>query len=125
MTGPGFGHRLPLGVAILAVLIGLFGVFYLLIGVLVVLVVAVGSGLIPHLLGTGLLAGALLIVLGVVLLVVAAGLWHLELWALVLSILVVGALWLSDVVSGSWLSLRAIIALLLLVYLVAVHREFT
>lgn len=119
------GRHLPLGVAILAVLIGLIGVIYLVVGLLRVLTVAVPSDAVPHLLGAGLLGGLVLLVVGAILLLIASGLWHLELWALVLCLIVVGALWLSDLLDGALLSLGGVVLLLLLIYLVAVHREFT
>lgn len=126
MSGTSYSpQRLPLGVAILAVLIGLVGVLYLLLGVLVLLTVASFGSLLPHFFGTGLVGGLIVLFIGIVLLVVARGLWDLELWALVLCILVVGGVWLSDLLVGRFLSLGAIILLLLLIYLVAVHREFT
>ena len=125
MTALSRPRHLPLGVAILAVLIALFGVVYLLVGLLVIALGTVFGGFVPHLFATGWIAGLLLILLGVLFLIVARGLWTLELWALVLSLLVIGGLWLSDVVQGGLFSFGGIVLLLLIVYLVAVHREFT
>jgi hypothetical protein len=115
---------LPLGVAILAVLIGIVGFVFLLVGVLLIVYLSAGalSGFVVY--GASLVGGLVLLILSLVMLAVAYGLWNQELWALVLSIIVVGFLWLSDVVAGRIFSLGAILLFLLLVYLVAVHRHF-
>ena len=116
-------NNLPLGVAIIAVLIGLFGVFLLVISVLLFLF----TGLIPHstaYFGVSLIGELLLFIFGVVLLVVATGLWDQELWALVLSIIVIGFLFVGDLLNGTLLTLGGLVTLLLLIYLIAVHRHF-
>jgi hypothetical protein len=115
----------PLGVAILAVLIGLFGALLL---VSSLLLFVFGSALA----GTGgfgfsgsvFVDALVLLILAIVLFVVATGLWDLRLWALVLSILVVGFLWLSDVFTGRLLSLTSLVEVVLLVYLVLVRHHF-
>ena len=117
-------RHLPLGVAVLAVLIGIFGFLYVVFGVLAILAVSAFGVEFPMVFGTGLIGGIILLVAGLVLILVASGLWDLELWALVLSIIVVGALWLSDALSGALLSFGGLILLVLLIYLVAVHRQF-
>ena len=114
----------PLGVAILAVLLGLFAVVLLIASLLLFLF---GGYLYLHdvaYFGTSLVGAALLLLFAIVLFVVATGLWDLELWALVLSIIVVGILWLGDIVAGRILTLGSLILVLILIYLVAVHREF-
>ena len=118
-------HR-PLGVAILAVLIGIVGVLYALFGLLVVFAVALSGAVIPHLpfLGAGLVAGVVLLLFGVLLVIIASGLWGLELWALVLCLIVVGFLWISDVLAGAILSFGGVVLLLLLVYLLLVRHHF-
>ncbi|HTT35711.1 MAG TPA: hypothetical protein VMH78_07585 [Thermoplasmata archaeon] len=114
----------PLGVAVLAVLIGLLGALFLVAGLVVLLFsTLVGLAGIAFF-GAGLVGGLLLFLAGVVLLVVAFGLWRLEMWALALSVIVIGLLWIADVVSGRILSIEAIVLLLLLVYLVLVRRHF-
>lgn len=122
-SSPPYGRSLPLGVAILAVLIGLVGLLYLFLGVVVLFLHLAASGFLPHF-GGGVLGALVLLVIGIVLLLVARGLWDLELWALVLCILVLGALWVGDLLEGAWFSLGGLILLVLLVYLVAVHRHF-
>ena len=118
-------RTLPLGVAILAFLIGIVGVLYLIFGILLIFAVAILGSTVPHVFGVGLVGGIVLLIFGALLLFVASGLWGLELWALVLCLLVVGVLWLSDLLGGDAFSLGGIVLLVLLIYLVAVHREFT
>jgi hypothetical protein len=115
---------LPLGVALLAVLIGIVGFIFLVVSVLVLLFVSAGalSGFAIY--GVGLIGGLVLLIISLIVLAVAYGLWNQELWALVLSIIVVGFLWLSDVLTGRLLSIGGLVLLVLLIYLVAVHRHF-
>jgi hypothetical protein len=117
-------RHLPVGVALLAFLIGLVGLFYVIFGIALAFADVLFAPLFPHLVGTGLVSALALFLLGLLLLIVAIGLWRLRLWALVLSILVFGFLWLSEVLSGGFLRVVALLLLLLLVYLIAVHREF-
>lgn len=120
-------RTLPLGVAILAILIGILGAILLVGAILVFLVVGLGYSIAVHqvaFFGVSLLAGALLLVFAILLLVVASGLWHLEMWALVLSIVVLVLLWISDVVTGNLLTLGSLVLLGLLVYLVLVRHHF-
>ena len=118
--------RLPLGVAILAVLIGIFGFFVFLLGLILLLAVAgvVISGVgVTSVFGlTGTVAGLIIAVIGLIILGVAVGLWNQELWALVLAILVLIFYGVVDFTSGAYLSL--LIVVLLLVYLAAVSRHF-
>lgn len=117
-------NRLPLGVAIPAVLIGIFAIFLLILAVL--LFIFTGYA-VPHsaaYFGVSLVGELLLFLFGIVLLVVAAGLWNRELWALVLSIIVLGLLLIGDLINGSLLTLGGVVTLLLIVYLVAVHNHF-
>jgi hypothetical protein len=123
MSSSGWRRSLPLGVAVIAVIIALFGVIYVLFGLLAILLHLALGGFVPHF-GGGIVADLVIFIVGIVLLVIARGLWETELWALVLCILVVGALWLGDLIEGAWLSLGAIVLFLVLLYLVAVHRHF-
>ena len=123
---PPVPHReRPLGVAILAVLIGLFAALLLLASIVLFLFGApflgapgVGFG------GGAHLTAVVLLLLAIILFVVASGLWDLRLWALVLSIIVVGFLWISDALTGHLFTVTALIELLLLIYLVLVRRHF-
>ncbi len=116
--------RLPLGVAIIAVLIGIFGFFVLLAGILLLLL-GVGLGLASGatVFGySGTVAGLIILLVGAIVLAVAFGLWDQELWALVLAIIVLLFYGAVEFLSHSWLALLIIVALL--VYLVAVSNHF-
>jgi hypothetical protein len=115
----------PIGVAILAVLIGIVGFLFIVAGVLLAaLDVAVGIS-IPQVGSYGILVvGIVILIIGLIILGVALGLWHQRLWALVLAILVFGGYFVLDSLAGSWFSLGWIISLVLVIYLIAVHRHF-
>ena len=114
----------PLGVAILAVLVGLYGVFLILAGIVVLAGAAVlGSLAAYHFAGLPLFAiGAIVFILGIVILAAALGLWHLRLWARVLALIGTFIEVVSYGLAGSILGLA--IALIIFVYLLAVHRHF-
>lgn len=120
----------PLGVAILAVLIGIYGFLVFLAGLLL----AVGSAALQsisgsspfHVLGvSGVVAGLIILVIGLIVLGLAVGLWHLRMWALVLTILFL----LFEVVvyglAGAFVTFGFIVSILLLIYLVAVSGHFS
>ena len=116
--------RLPLGVAIIAVLVGIFGFFLLLAGLLIALVgfgfgVVAGSTVFGT---TGALAGLILFVIGAIVLAVAFGLWDQELWALVLAIIALLFFAIAEFTTAAWLGL--LVAVLLIAYLVAVSSHF-
>lgn len=120
----------PLGVAILAVLIGLYGFIVFLLG----LFIAIGSTVFGafnssspfHEFGlTGLLAGVITLVIGLIILGLAVGLWHLRMWALVLTILFLILEVVLYGIAGAFLTFGFIVAILLLVYLIAVNRHFS
>jgi hypothetical protein len=122
----------PLGVSIIAVLLGLYGLLTFIGGLLVV--VLSNYGLVlggTYLFGLpGTLIGVVLVLVGLIELGVAVGLWHLRMWALVLAVLVL----LYDVASPLFSLLVGrgvgssivgfVIAFLLLVYLIAVRKHF-
>lgn len=116
----------PIGVSILAVLIGLVGIVFILAGVLLaVLGIAIGV----HVPGFGIplgltVAGIVILVIGLIILGLALGLWHQRLWALVLSIIIFALNFISDALTGNYFSLGAIVSLILVIYLIAVHRHF-
>lgn len=119
-------RSLPLGVAVLSVLIGLVGAFLLVVGLLALLAISVGYVGSGTVFVGGALGTLLLFVFAGILLAVAFGLWHQELWALVLSIIVVAILLLSLGVNGGFAAhpLETVILLVMLIYLVAVNRQF-
>ena len=117
---------MPLGVALIAILIGIFG-FFVLVGGLLLLVSAAGYALggvwVTSVFGTtGTLAGVILAIIGLVILGVAVGLWNQELWALVLAILVLLVYGAVEFFAASWLGL--VIVVLLIVYMLAVAKHF-
>jgi hypothetical protein len=116
---------LPIGVAILAVLIGIVGFVLIIAGVLLAaLNVSLHLSFAAFSSYGPLLLGVILLIVGLIILGVALGLWHQRLWALVLAIIVFGFYFISDALVGAWFSLGAIISLILVVYLIAVHRHF-
>ena len=119
-------RTLPVGVALLAILIGLIGVLLLFVAVAAI-VVFTGLAFFSQftLFGAGVVAGVLLLIFAIVLLAVAFGLWHLEMWALVLSFIVVLVLLISNVARGDLVSFSSLILVLLLVYLAAVRHHFS
>jgi hypothetical protein len=123
VTAYGIG-RLPLGVAIIAVLVGIFGFFVLLAGLLIALV-GIGFGLATGTTvfgATGAVAGLILFVIGAIILAVAFGLWDQELWALVIAIIALLFFAIAEFSSGAWLGL--VVSVLLIAYLVAVSSHF-
>jgi hypothetical protein len=116
---------LPLGVAILAILIGIFGFFVLIVGVLLLVFgtsVAIGTGSVTVFGTGGAIAGLIVLIIGAIILAVATGLWDQELWALALAIIVLLFYGAVEFVSQAWLGL--IIVAALLIYLVAVSNHF-
>jgi hypothetical protein len=117
--------RLPLGVAILAILIGIFGFFVLLAGVLLLVFgtgLAVGAGTLTIFGSSGTIAGLVLLLVGVLTLAVASGLWDQELWALALAVLVLLFYGVVEFVDQAWVGFLLVAGLL--VYLVAVSGHF-
>jgi hypothetical protein len=119
----------PLGVAILAVLIGIYGFLEFVVGLLI----AVGSAAISslsgtssfHILGTtGVIGGVIIAIIGLIVLGLAVGLWHLRMWALVLTLLFLIFEMVIYGLAGNFISFGFIVALLLFVYLLAVNRHF-
>ncbi len=124
MASSGIGG-LPLGVAILAILIGIFGFFVLLLGVLILFGTAAalaGLGVTSAFGLSGTIGGLIVLIIGIIILAVAVGLWNQELWALVLAILVLLFYGVVEFIASAWLGL--IIVVLLLIYLIAVARHF-
>ncbi len=121
---------LPLGVAILAVLVGLYGFLLFIVGLAVILLSTVLSGAVPSYLTvpafglTGLVLGIVILVIGLIILGIGVGLWRLRLWALVLGLLFLLYELVSYGIAGQFVSLGFILALVIFVYLLAVNRHF-
>ncbi len=122
-------RELPLGVAILAVLVGLFGILILVGGLLLV----VGSSIAGQFefFGPGsslgfapLVAGVIAVIIGLIILGIGVALWRLRLWALVLGLIFLLFEMVSYGVEGRFVSLGFLLALVIFVYLLAVNRHF-
>lgn len=118
--------RLPLGVAILAILIGIVGFFYLLVSIFGFLSLAFLHTYLIY--GLGLVAAFITFLIGIILLVVAGGLWNQRLWALALAIIVVILLLVGSIfglfANRPTAFFSAIVEGLLLIYLIAVSGHF-
>ena len=117
----------PLGVAILAFLVGLAGVLFVIVGLLIIAAASIPSiiGAPSNFLGTSyLIWGVFVLIIGLVIIGVALGLWHQRMWALVLAVLFLLFEIAGYALAHAWYSLGFILALLLLIYLLAVHRHF-
>jgi hypothetical protein len=126
--------RLPLGVAVLAVLTGIFGAIVLLAGLVIVLVAlfVLASAGYAATFGAGAIVGLVVLAVGAIILAIAFGLWDQELWAFVLALLATGAAaaWFiaRPLLDGgglaSILTLPAIFSGVLFIYLLAVNDAF-
>jgi uncharacterized membrane protein len=122
----------PLGVAIIAILLGLYGLLTFIGGLFIVVFSNYGIDVTgsTQFGVTGTILGAVLVILGLIELGVAVGLWHLRMWALVLAVLVLLvdlASPIYNLVTGRGIGvglLGFVIALILLIYLIAVRRHF-
>ena len=119
----------PLGVAILALLMGIYGFIVFIVGLLLVLgVTAVRiSGETPSFgaLGISTVFGAILVaIIGLIILGVAVGLWRLHQWALVVAIIVLIVNMIFYGIHGAFISFGFIVSLILFIYLLAVSRHF-
>jgi len=113
----------PLGVTILAILTILVGIGLLLLGLLVIAVSTFAAVFVP-MFGLPLAAvGAVVLLVGILLLVSWFGLLKLRMWAWWLTIIsfVLGAV--SSILSGSYYA--AVIEVLLIVYLIVVRKHFS
>jgi hypothetical protein len=125
----------PLGVAILSVLIGLYGILWIVLGLLVILGETIGSleKDIGALTSYGpvtahIEVGLIVLVVGLIILGIAVALYHLRMWALVLALLVLIFVMVSyglHGTSGIYAHIYAFgAALILFLYLIAVNRHF-
>ena len=116
----------PILVSIIAFLVGLFGVLVIVVGALLL-----AGATAPALLGAGsflgtagIVAGAITLVIGLIILGLALGLWHLRMWALVLTLLFLIFEMVANGLAGRFVSLGFILSALLFIYLLAVARHF-
>ncbi|MGA8302198.1 MAG: hypothetical protein WA691_02255 [Thermoplasmata archaeon] len=119
----------PLGVAIISILIGIYGFFVFLLGLLVAvastLVSSFGGSTLPYTFGsTGVIAGIIIAIIGLIVLGLAVGLWHLRMWALVLTLLFLIFEIVTYGIAHAFYTFGFIVAILLFIYLIAVSRHF-
>ncbi len=123
-TAPAYTYRrrTPIGVAILAVLLALAGIVTIIAGIALILGLGLGltvpvSGVPPLAIGIGA------IILGLIDLAVAWGLYELRLWAWWVAIIVealsiVGAILTTNIISLA-------VSVIIFIYLIAVRNYFT
>ncbi len=118
--------RLPLGVAVVSVLIGLVGFVMVLGAVLFVLNQLVGAS-VPTSLeifsSIDLFGALILLVVGVALLSIATSLWRQETWALWTTVILVFVMTAYLFFTG-FITILFLLFVVLLVYLLAVRRYF-
>jgi hypothetical protein len=118
--------RLPIGVAVVSVLIGLVGFIMVLAALLFVLSQVVGW-VVPTSLeilpAVDVFAALILLIVGAALLAIATSLWHQETWALWTTIVLVFVMTAYLFFTGS-ISIIFVLFVALLVYLLAVRRYF-
>ncbi len=120
----------PLGVALLAVLVGIFGFLLIVSGILIIAAVGIGTwgqylGQVTQIAGlTGIVLGVIVLVVGLIILGLAVGLWRLRMWALALTLLFLIFELIVYVLDRNFYSVGFILALVLFVYLLAVNRHF-
>ena len=119
--------RLPVGVALLAVLIGIAGFVMVLGALLFVLTVSLGTSVLPTSLeifqAADLFEALILLVVGVALLAIATSLWRQETWALWTTIVLVFVTTAYLFFTG-FITVLFVLFVVLLVYLLAVRRYF-
>ncbi|HLN51705.1 MAG: hypothetical protein ACLQD9_00840 [Thermoplasmata archaeon] len=118
--------RLPIGVAVVAIVIALFAVVMLLAGLLFILNAYLGTIFPPSVeifQSIDVIGAVILVVLGATLLSIATALWHQETWALWTTIVLVFATTAYLFFTGS-ITVLFVIFVVLLVYLLAVRRYF-
>jgi hypothetical protein len=118
--------KLPIGVALVSVLIAVAGVVMVL-GGLLYLLAQLGTNFVPAALDLfppgDLLGSAILVVLGVALLVIATSLWRQETWALWTTLIIVFGTTVYLFFTGS-VTVLFVLLVVLFVYLLSVRRYF-
>ena len=116
---------LPIGVAILAVLVGLYGFVLFVLGLLLFAKIGVSQYLgVPSLGLTGYELAGLVAIIGLVILGIGVALWRLRLWALVLGLLFLLYELVAYAYAGKYETFGFIFALVIFLYLIAVNRHF-
>jgi len=119
-------HR-PIGVAIVAILVGIYGLLEALGGVLVIIgaVISPWVSVPSEVAGfSGFLLGILLIIIGLIIMAVAAGLWMLRMWAAVIALIVTIISIVFDALGGRYLTVSFIFGIIVLIILLINIRHF-
>ncbi len=130
-TGPPPEPSLPLGVALLAVILALYGIASIALAILTYEHYSIGwlhtyLTAVPNLKGyTGTTGEEISIVVGVVTIGVAIGLWRLSMVALVIALLVLIYEMAVYGYAGQFKTVEFILSLVIFLYLLAVSRHFT
>ena len=117
----------PLGVAILAVLIGIYGFLIIVLGGLLLAgssLGLIGSPLPAYFGASGVIAGLIILIVGLIILGLAVGLYHLRMWALVLTLIFLAFEIVTYGLAGAYVSVGFILGVILFVYLLAVSSHF-
>ncbi len=121
----------PLGVAILAVLVGIYGILWIVVGGLA-LAGQVGTAAFHSYLGQPFKLGSLsafeielvILIVGLIILGLALGLYHLRTWALALSLLFLIFVLVEYGIAHAFLTLGFLLSLVIFLYLLAVSGHF-
>jgi hypothetical protein len=121
----------PLGVAILAVLVGLYGILWIVVGGLL-LAGQVGTAAFHKYLGQPFTLGSLttlevelvILIVGLIILGLALGLYHLRTWALALSLLFLVFVLVEYGIAHDFVSFGFLLSLVIFLYLLAVSGHF-
>ena len=113
----------PLGITILAILTVLFGVFGLLGGLALIGLAGFGFAVgLPGFLGAFTAAvGAIIVLVSLIAIVAGFGLWNLRPWAWWLAVIITV---IQLALNGLTLSFTLVFSLIILVYLLAVRKNF-
>jgi len=118
-------RALPLGVAVLSILVGLYGFVLFVLGLLLFAKIGVSQYLgVPSLGLTGYELAAMVMVFGLIILGIGVALWRLRLWALVLGLLFLLYELVSFAYAGKYETVGFVLALVIFLYLIAVNRHF-
>jgi len=117
---------LPVGVALLSILVGVYGFILFLLGLLLFVGHTLNiSFLSAPVLGlTGYTLDAAVTIVGLIILGIAVALWRLRLWALVLALLFLVYEMAVYAIAHQFLTFGFVLALVIFLYLIAVNRHF-
>jgi len=115
----------PIGVAILAILIILFGLLVALVGILALVGTFFVAVVAPEFTSIALVAALIFLILGSITIVSGIGLWQLRMWAWVLAFIVLILHIIGQLLAfGITFNIVLIIDVILLIYLLLVRNHF-